>query len=150
MKERYEELRQKFSILPSYDVMNAEFNIDALDSSQTIIAIKKRIAEKFEIVLDTFDHILQPNPDSIADMVEMRSFTEGEKKQIFETYKKLMFHYRAFLEGDFDDEQANARIVRAAYDDWQIVKKIVKPTIKKLKDTWEKHTEEKEIHEYFG
>lgn len=145
----YEKLREEFKILPTTEAMCADFDLCTLER-ESIFQLKRKLMDKFELVLDTFEHIIQPSPDSLSDMYEFRAFTDGDKKQILDLFQQLMFHYRACLEAELMDEKENARVIRASFDEWQKIKKQVRPFFKKLKESWTEKIEHKEILEYLG
>jgi hypothetical protein len=97
MKEKYEELRKKFPILPEYEEINKEFEIETIEKP-SIQEIRKKIGEKLEFCLEILEKILNPEPGSIIDLYECKILTEKEKKTCFEIFKKTAYLYRELIE----------------------------------------------------
>ena len=150
MKGKYEEIRKKYTILPEYEEINKEFNIDTLDKINTA-TIKKKIGERLELCLDVLEKILNPEPTSLADLYECKFFTSGEKEQAFATFKKIMQIYRELLEADLTaNEEEQAKIIRKICNEFPEQRKRVIPLVKKLKESWKEDIEHKEVLGYLG
>lgn len=151
-KEAYETLKKDFLILPDFDVINKEFELELIEPQCFPLRhIKRKIIEKFEPLLEILEHLVNPDPNSFVDMYECRCYTVGEKKQVLDVFSHLMEQYRALLEADLlCDDEKDAQLIRKIYDLWVQEKKLVLPLIKKLKECWQKHFEPKEILEYLG
>jgi len=152
IKEAYDKLKKEHPILPDFDKINKEFEIELLESDKFLLRhIKRKIAERMEPVLDLLENSLNPDPNSLTAMYECRCFTNGEKKQIIEVFRHLMEQYRSLLETDLIGEnKTDAETIRKIYDIWHQDKKIILPLFKKLRECWQKHVEPKEILEYLG
>ena len=152
IKEAYEKLKKEHPILPEFDKINKEFEIELIESDKFLLRhIKRKIAERMEPVLDILENSLNPDPNSLTAMYECRCYTNGEKKQIIDVFRHLMEQYRSLLETDLiGDEEIDAQTIRKIYDIWHQDKKIILPLLKKLRECWQKHVEPKEILEYLG
>ena len=152
IKEAYEKLKKEHPILPDFDKINKEFELELLESDKFLLRhIKRKIAERMEPVLDLLENSLNPDPNSLTAMYECRCFTNGEKKQIIEVFRHLMEQYRSLLETDLiGEDKTDAETIRKIYDIWHQDKKIILPLFKKLRECWQKHVEPKEILEYLG
>ena len=101
IKSAYELCRKEYPILPDFDRMDKEFELSLIESDKFVLrAIKRKIAEKFEIVLHVFEHVLSPDTSSFTEIHECKALTNGEKKQVIEVIRKLMEHYRLLLYSD--------------------------------------------------
>ncbi len=152
IKEAYEKLKKEHPILPEFDKINKEFELELIESDKFLLRhIKRKIAEKMEPVLDLLENSINPDPNSLTAMYECRCFTNGEKKQIIDVFRHLMEQYRSLLETDLmGDDELDAQTIRKIYDIWHQDKKIILPLLKKLRECWQKHVEPKEILEYLG
>ena len=152
IKEAYDKLKKEHPILPEFDKINKEFELELLESDKFLLRhIKRKIAERMEPVLDLLENSLNPDPNSLTAMYECRCFTNGEKKQIIEVFRHLMEQYRSLLETDLiGEDKTDAETIRKIYDIWHQDKKIILPLLKKLRECWQKHVEPKEILEYLG
>jgi len=144
----YEELRKEHPILPDKEELK-EYEID-YEQKNILKEILKKISERYEPILETLEHIISPDPSNFTDMYECRTFTQGEKKQIFEIFKQLMTNYRMLLEADLSDEKTQTETIKKTNETWKTLKKQVIPHIKKLKEAWQKQIEVNEILDYLG
>ncbi|VVB81222.1 Uncharacterised protein [uncultured archaeon] len=152
IKEAYANVKKEHPILPDFDKINKEFELDLIESEHFFLRqIKKKIAEKIEPLAEILEHIINPDPNILVDMYECKCFTNGEKKQVTDVFRHLMEQYRALLETDLmSDDNVDAEIIKKIYDVWVQDKKILIPLLKKLRECWQKHVEPKEILEYLG
>jgi hypothetical protein len=152
IKENYEKAKKVHPILPEFEKINKEFELDLIESEHFLLRhIKRKIVEKVEPLTEILEHIINPDPNSFVDMYECRCFSNGEKKQVTDVFRHMMEQYRALLETDLiGEDNADAEIIRKTYDIWMQDKKIIIPLLKKLRESWQKHVEPKEILEYMG
>jgi len=150
MKEQYEKIKKKYTMLPEYEEINKEFNIDVLDKIN-IATIRKKIGERLELCLDVLERILNPEPTSLADLYEYKFFTTGEKEQAFSVFKQLMQIYRGLLEADLTaNEEEQSKTIRKICLEFPALRKQMIPLVKKLKESWKEDVEHKEILGYLG
>ncbi|MBW2969650.1 hypothetical protein KY309_02665 [Candidatus Woesearchaeota archaeon] len=151
-KEAYDKLKKEHGILPDFNAINREFELEFIEPQCfPLRLIKRKIAERLEPVLEILEHVVNPDPNNFVDMCECRCFTNGEKKQILDIFRHMMEEYRSLLETDLlCDDEKDAQLIRKIYDLWVQEKKLVLPIIKKLKGCWQKHVEPKEVLEYLG
>jgi hypothetical protein len=152
IKDSYEQARKEYPILPDFAKINHEFELELIEQEAFLLRqVKRKIGEKFEPVLDLFESNLNPDANSFSDMYECRCFTNGEKKQVLESYRHLMEQYRLIMETDvICDDKLDAETIRKNYDLWLQEKKQIAPLMKKIRECWQKHFEPKEILEYLG
>lgn len=151
-KEHYDALRATHPTLPSYDELDEEFEISTIEKETHVLReIRRKMNDKFENVIDIIERILQPDPHRFIDMLEYKSFTEPEKQQLFNICKAFVYHQRLNIEAEIAlTDEMDATTVRAFYDAWQTHKQQLSQHIKKLKESWKKEVQSKEIIEYFG
>ena len=152
VKEAYEKLRKEHPVLPEFNRINKEFEIARIESDKFLLKdIKKKIAERMEPVLDIMERNINPDPNRFSDMFECRGFTNGEKRQLMDVFRHLMDEYRALLETDLiGEDKADAELIAKIYSSWLHDKKQILPFIKKIRESWQKHVEPKEVLEYLG
>ena len=76
IKELYEKAKKEHPILPDYEKINREFELDLIESEFFFLRqIKKKIAEKVEPLLELLEHTITPDPNCFADMYECRCYT---------------------------------------------------------------------------
>jgi len=152
IKDAYAQVKKEHPILPEFDKINHEFELELIEQEAFLLRqIKRKIGEKFEPVLDLFESILNPDTNSFSDMYECRCLTNGEKKTLLDVYRHLMEQYRLIMETDvIGDDKLDAETIRKIYDLWQQEKKQIAPLMKKIRECWQKHFEPKEILEYLG
>jgi len=152
IKEAYDAMRKDYPVLPRYEDLDKEFEICLIEREHSLLrSVKKKIAEKFELVLDVLEQLINPETTSFADMYEYSCFTNDEKKQILDVFRHLMEHYRLILETDLlTDEQKDAEAIRKLHDVWQQDKSQVIPFVKKMRECWQKHVEPKQVLDYLG
>ncbi|MBI4146384.1 hypothetical protein HY489_03540 [Candidatus Woesearchaeota archaeon] len=151
-KQQYDALKKEFPILPDYAHINHEFELSLIDQEEFLLrAIKRKIGEKMEPILDILERAITPDPNSFTDMYECRCFTNGDKKQLLDVFRHLMEHYRLLIETDLiTEDQTDADTIRKIHDLWASEKKQAIPFIRKIRQCWQKHVEPKEILEYLG
>jgi len=137
--------------LPSFKELDKEFDISLLEPTPNFLMyIRKRIVERLEFALEILEKILQPDTNSLADMMEIKTFNEEEKESILKLFKNLMVLHRTSYEIDLDDNKSEAEYIKLASKDWKEYKKELVPIVKKLKENWKTETEEKSKLSYLG
>ncbi|MEM3154236.1 MAG: hypothetical protein QW165_01570 [Candidatus Woesearchaeota archaeon] len=152
IKDAYEKARKEHPILPEWNKINNEFELELIEQKAFILRqVKRKIGEKIEQVLDLFESAITPDPNSFTAMYECRCYTNGEKKQLIDIFRHLMEQYRAIMETDvIADDKLDAELIRKIHDLWQQDKKQIAPLIRKMRECWQKHVEPKELLEYLG
>lgn len=151
-KEDYDKYKEKYPELPTYEELDWEFEISEIDKNTFILRhIRRRMTNKIERLAEILQSILQPDPASFIDIYECRMYNDEDKKQIFEICRKLMQHSRNFMEVALKrDDKLEAEAIAAACKDWKENKEKVVEHIKKMKESWTKDVETKEVFRYMG
>ena len=152
IKEAYDKLKKEHPALPDFDKINKEFELEMLETDKFLLRhIKRKIAERFEPVLDIIEHSINPDPNSFSDMYECRCFKNSEKRQVLDIFRHLMEQYRSLLETDLiGDDKIDAETIKKIYGVWVTEKKQLIELLKNIRECWQKHVEPKEILEYLG
>lgn len=150
VRKRYEALKKKYG-LPKFDELDSEFEISTLEHEDFLLsAVRKKIMEKVGDASCLLEEVLHPDTN-LADLYESRVFDEDEKKGLFEIYKRLMFADRYATELSIsNDEKLDADFVKSFTAEWRKLKPDLVKFIRKLKESWEKETEEGEVAGYMG
>lgn len=150
VKKLYESLRRKYK-LPSFDELDAEFEISAIEAETALLReVRKQISEKVGNVSSLVEEVLQPDTNLVS-LYESRVFDEDEKKRLFELYKRLMVVDRTLAELMVaNDEKLDAAFIKSFTAEWKKLKPELVKFINKLKESWEKETEEGESAGYMG
>lgn len=150
LKKRYEVLRKKYK-LPGFDELDAEFEISDIEPDCSILReVRKKIADKIGHVCGTIEQVLHPETN-LVDLYESRVLDEREKKELFEMYKKLMAAERSCVELFISsDEKPDAAFIKSFSVEWKTLKPQLIKFIRKLKESWEKETDEGEAAGYMG
>lgn len=150
VKKLYETLRKKYR-LPGFDELDQEFEVSAIEAESGLLReIRKQISEKVGDVSSLFQSVLQPDTN-LVDLSESRVFNEAEKQRLFELFKRLMVADRAMAGLSIEnDEKLDAAFIKSFHAEWKKLKPELVKFIKRLRDGWEKETEEGEEAGYMG
>ena len=88
---------------------------------------------------------------NLADLYESRIFDEPEKQRLFELYKRLMVADRQTAELSVkNNEKLDAAFIRDFSQEWTKMKPELVKFIRRLRESWEKDTEQGEAAGYMG
>ena len=149
VRKRYEELKKRHK-LPKFEELEG-FQISDLEETEFLLSeIRGKIGERLDACREFFSELLNPDTDP-ANMYESRVFSDAEKKEVFDVFKRLMFWTRASLEVSISDgEAANAEFIKGFLEEWKGLKTKLEEIIASVKNSWEKESEETEKLGYFG
>ena len=149
-KKRYESLRKKYK-LPTLEELDSEFEISSLESETFLLReIRNKLGEKIRDVCGLVGEVLHPEAN-LADLYESRIFDEPEKQRLFELYKRLMVADRQTAELSVqNDEKLDAAFIRDFSQEWTKMKPELVKFIRRLRESWEKDTEQGEAAGYMG
>lgn len=150
IRKRYEALRNKHK-LPAFDELDSEFEIGSIDpESFSLREVRHKICDRIGDVRSLLDEVLHPDTN-LVDLYESRVFDEDEKKQLFELYRQLMIADRTAAElSILNDEKSDAAFIKSFTADWKNLKKEAVGFIRRLREAWEKETEERDTAGYMG
>ena len=150
VKKKYEALRKRHK-LPGFEELDSEFEIGAIDSeSFSLREVRRKVSEKVGDVSCIVAEVLHPETN-LVDLYESRVFNEQEKKGLFELYKRLMVADRNLAElSILNEEKLDAAFIKSFSAEWKGLKPQLIRFIRKLKESWEKETEEGETAGYMG
>lgn len=150
IKRKYEALRKKHK-LPKFEELDFDFEISKIEPGAFLLReIRRKVAEKVQDAGCIIEEALQPDTN-LASLYESRVLDEAEKKQIFELYKKLMATNRLTLELSIkNNDKEDAEFITAFHSEWKKLAPELLRFLKKLKESWEKESEEDEKLRYMG
>ena len=152
VKEEYDKLRKKHSVLPKFDVTDHEFEICTIEKPNFLLRqVRRKIHERIDELRSHLASILQPDPTSFTDTYEFSCFTRSDQNKILDLYKRLMLLYRDLSEADLElDDALDAKLISRTVEEWPKLRKEALTYLKKLKNCWIRTSESKEILEYLG
>jgi len=151
IEEEYNKISKKFK-LPKFKEINEEFEIGDLEITSFVLRnILRKIAEKLEFYANTINDLLQPDTSSLSSMHEIRFFSDDDKNNLFELFKKLMKTYRKIIILVLEhDEKKQADFLNNFVVDWLEIKKQLIVNMNKIEESWGKETTKEEDLGYFG
>lgn len=152
IQAEYNTLRKKFRSLPDFEQLDAEFEISAIENHPKFLLreIRKKMTEKLEYLAEVLEGLLQPEA-TMANLQESKDFTNKEKQEMYELYKKLMIASRSSLEhGLTGNDRDNAEFISEVMKDWGKTKEHMLFFVRKMKHSWSKSLHVEGEQSYFG
>jgi hypothetical protein len=146
----YSKLKTKYK-LPEYKELDNNFQITTIEETSDLLRdIIKKIEDKIERYLKILEEIIQPD-SQISAMHEGSFFDNEEKEKIFSLYKKIMIIKRDIDQTELEaTEEEKANLIKNINEEWEQIKKKLKPILEKLKNTWKKEIKSTVKEEYLG
>ncbi|MBW2964597.1 hypothetical protein KY363_04000 [Candidatus Woesearchaeota archaeon] len=150
MEKIYSALKAKHG-LPEYSVLDSEFEVSSIEEkSFPLRNIRKKMTEKIEFSLKLLDEMIHPE-SGFASYHESGMLSPDERERIFVIVRKLMYYDRLSTELFFEDsDELNAAFIKAFMKEWPKLRSGILVFVRKLKDSWQKDVEKKEIVGYLG
>lgn len=151
IEAEYNKLSKKYK-LPKFREIDEEFELSSLESPNFLVrnALRKT-AEKLEFYIEVIGNLVHPDASSLSSMYEIRFFSDDEKNDMYNLFKKLMKVDRNILEVMLkNDEKEQAEFLNKFFNNWLDAKKELLKFIEKMKDSWEKQSTIEEDTAYFG
>jgi len=147
--QQYETLAKKHG-LPSFEEIDREFDMTEMPQAQLVLRnVRKKIIEKINFLKEFMEDILQPEAN-LPSLIECKSFTDKQKDDMYNTYKKVMQLMRKGVAAvALETDAKDAEFIKYAYKEWQPLKKEIAGYAEVAQECW--HKEEKEEKEsYLG
>jgi len=143
-------MRKKYD-LPDFSLLDSEFEISSIEDDKfPLREIRKKITEKIDLFNKLLEEAIQPETNLVC-MHECKAFSEEEKAEIYETFKKMMaFQRSSVLAYLANDEKSYAEFIKSFMKEWPSIKKDLSKFLQKLRDSWSEEKELKEDLEYMG
>lgn len=151
IEKQYNELRKKYK-LPDFKELDMEFEISDIEKTNFLLrAIIRKIAEKMDFYTMMMEEMLQPDTSKLYALHESRTFDDGEKRKMYEFYKRLMVINRHLIEVSLQNsEKEGANFINSFINEWGKIKAELLSYIKIMKGSWKAETDIKEELGYFG
>ena len=151
IEKEYSKLSKKYK-LPKFKEIDNEFEISTLESPSFLIKnILRKIEEKLGFYIEVIGNLVHPDASSLSSMYEIRYFSDDEKDEIYNLFKKLMKVDRSIVEVVLEnDEKKQAEFLNKFFSNWLGTKKELLKYIEKMKESWEKQSTIEEDTAYFG
>jgi hypothetical protein len=148
--KEYEIIKKKYS-LPELNELDKEFSLGTIESSTFLLrTIMDGINGRIELALKILGNLIQPE-SHIADMHEAESFSDDEKKKVYELFQRISGYNKEFIIRDFDySDDTAAALINKFCKDWKILKQDFLRVLSRMKDSWSSNNLAKEEFGYFG
>ena len=138
IEEEYKKLKYN---LPDFKKLDEEFeisNIQGLEDKKFLLRfIRRKVNEKIIFFCRIIESILYPQSPNYISMVESRIFTEEEKQNMAELYKKLMHYEKESLILDVEsDDKQSTKYINEVLNDWTEIKKQLVEITRKMQKSW--------------
>jgi len=145
LKKEYELIRKKFN-LPSFEYLDEEFEIRALEINKSGILLKallRIILSKIGLFLNYLDPVVSPNPQSYHSMVELNNISNEDKQKMTSYYRTLSYLYHEGCAVELKSENHTAEFIKNISEKWPSLKKEESAYLDKITKAWvaEKQTE---------
>ncbi len=150
MTKEYETLKKKYN-LPELKELDKEFCIGKLEETTFLLrGIINKMNERLEQALKILGDIIQPE-NNLANMYEAEGFSDEEKKNIFDLFKKISYYHKELLINDFThEEDLAAELINKTFKEWKELKQEFLKILDKVKQYWKKETKSRLELGYFG
>lgn len=150
-KEIYEGYKNKYN-LPEFERLEYFLEINCFDEKRFALqTIRKKINEKIHKFIEELDSIVQPEATAIS-MYENSFFSEKERTDAFDIYKKLMGLSRhSDLITLTEDNEANAAFINEFFNTFDEIREKLEKIIQKQRNCWSENSEiNNKVLNYFG
>tara|TARA_Y100000310_G_C20698221_1_gene827240 strand:+ start:2836 stop:3333 length:498 start_codon:yes stop_codon:yes gene_type:complete len=148
LKKEYEKIKEKYN-LPSYDEINNEFEISAIDIEKVnslTRAVLRVICNRMGIYLNYIEPVISPNPQGLHAFVEVENTTNDEKKDLFTFYKVLSHRYhKAYSLELVENEETIAKEIKEILKDWSKIKSEFKKLSSIITKSWERERQKEKV-----
>jgi hypothetical protein len=151
IKALYAQLEKQFK-LPGFDALNADFDIDTIDteSKHLLKEVTKKIFERIEVFKKILETILQPDV-SILSMQETEFLTDQDHEIVADIARRLMRLDRTLLIAELaNSDVLYAEFINDAAKEWLKVKKELAPVFQHMQLGWSTRQKIKQFQQYLG
>jgi hypothetical protein len=136
----YDEKRKKYG-LPSLSDIQSEFRIPLSvlepEDNMILFMIRSEISRRISSIVGDIEGIIA-GYDRYCCNIERRVFTKEDKKELFETYRKLQLFYWSSRVAFDKGEEAIAKWIKDFFKSWKAeFKQDVLKYDSKMRDAWE-------------
>ena len=152
IKKEYEILRKKYS-LPSFNLLDTEFEIRALEVDKSGILIKAILRvtnNKLNLFMGYLEPVVNGQPQHIHAIIEIKNTTDQDKKDMFEFYKEISVLLHENLAIELKSEKEVASQINKILKLWPKLKEKELYFLNILTQAWTKTENSKPQNEYAG
>ena len=153
VEKAYNELKTKYSSLPSFESINSEFEISSIDEEDFLVRkIRRRMSERIIFYCKLIENIIFPNLQNPLSAYEAGFIEETQREKLTKMHKELMVLERESLLLDVDltlDENKDLEFILNLLNNWSNFKKEIVELVFTMKESWKKEVKE-ENHGFFG
>ncbi len=138
LKREYDKLKKRYR-LPDFEDLDEDFEIRTLDVDKCGILIKailRSILNRFNSFLGYIDPIINPNPNSMHSMLEIKYISDKDKEDIFKQYKDILYLLHIGLLAELSGEQESAKFIKDIWKVWLDMKSKELKTLKIIANVW--------------
>ena len=148
--KEYQQLQKKHK-LPDFEALDHDFEVSEIEGTVFLLRkIRDKMTEKLDFYANLLGMILQPDTN-LAPLIECRAFSDDEKKDLFEVYRKLMYLCRSATETTIAESptEVSAWLLNSA-SVWESIKKDLMKAVHKIAQSWKENLDMKTRLEYLG
>lgn len=153
LKEDYFELEKRFG-LPSFDLMNRDFQIEKIQGEDTdflLREVRKFVGDKFTSYLRFLETLIQPSGSQTFVFMMLKSLDSNDMNKIKGMYERMARKEVELLELDLDyNEEKESEFVKTTYNLWNSIKKDLIFIFERTKLNWDRNVSDVKKNNYYG
>jgi hypothetical protein len=140
IKIAYNELRKVHNKLPTFEALDAKFELIRIDFPEMILReVRRLIVHHFQSFARDLELIIHPNPGIPYSLVEASAYSEEEKHKIYAFYKKHWYYIHAGqIAGLSADDKEQVKFILDAYKVWPKFREEHRKLLKIAQKEWQK------------
>jgi len=146
LKREYEKLRKKH-LLPSFEEINKDFEIEKLQERETETLsreIRRAISEKSLAYLKFVEMFMNPSQAPMFFLALVKSLDSDDRELLNELYIELgKFEIKSIALDNEYNEKRDVEFIKSFYKKWQGIKKKFGKVMDGVEKSWEKEVEKK-------
>jgi len=132
--------------IKNFDVLKNEYDLS--EENLTVGMVLHKMSETMEFYLKLIQQILQP--EEFHAIYECVAFSDKEKAELFDLYKKIIIAQREMLKAEImNDEKTSLSAIQSAHLEIKSVKPKILGIVDKMQESWKVHTKSSTM-QYFG
>ncbi len=131
--KKYNEYKKKYG-LPSLKELEEEFDFELNETSGIISQVLGRMWDRILKVKLDLEGIF--HPQQYCCLIEHKFFTGKEKKELFNTYKKIMTQYWITIKANYISKEERIKQISKNYEFYKKLKPIVRKYLTRYIKKW--------------
>ncbi len=151
LNAKYEVVRKKYK-LPNFELLDADFHIRGVEpEADILVELRIKAEEKIDYFLHLLNTVLQPDPNTLADMYEYAALNQDQRAHALVLFKQLMVVKRVLSEAEvIGNEKITASAIVLSHKTVSQTKQQVLTILQLFKRCWQVPAEKQELDRYFG